>query len=489
MEQKQKPWTQDMQPVPSTVLASGEKTDEESRTVIRDAPRQFHGATARFEMIKTSVGARKAAATAGLASEGRIKIVSAQGGMDPGTYIIGDTATTLLASLTPDLQKSNGCRKQSVGIESPRSESEIFCLEEKDHGMLLGPMGSFHELPKVSSAADLIRTSSHDQSFHSVSQMRGVRQANIPTQYSDLVQTGYYRPSDLIARLYTSTAASLTSASAKSVAKASTAVAVAVGAPAGCGSSGAIFGGARSWARDGFGTTKVVTAPFAVASRETLHNLALGPALLRVTSTSSPELRVLPVERSGDQSPSPPPIRANTHSFSGLCLETSESRGPGNERGRSSHNFRLPKQERRAVINSAQETRTHRRDIRSPPRDKRIVEVASPKCGTTETRNTIKDFLSWNPPSLFPDEMEYGRVAGNCYGHHGDDVGGIIGREKPRGEDCARLSNTSTGESERQKKSIERYWTMVKDKIANGSPNTLGAGARSPLFELQPVRI
>lgn len=92
--------------------------------------------------------------------------------------------------------------------------------------------------PQVSSAADLIRTASHDRSSHSVSYTRGLRLANVPAAYSDVERTAYYRSSDRIGRLYTPTAAALTSTSAHIVAKAAATLAVASGAPAGSGGGG-----------------------------------------------------------------------------------------------------------------------------------------------------------------------------------------------------------------------------------------------------------
>lgn len=98
---------------------------------------------------------------------------------------------------------------------------------------------------QVPSAADLIRTASHDRSSHSLSYASGLRVAHVPAAYSVVERTGYYRPSDRIGRLYTATAAALTSVSAQSVAKAAAALAVASGAPTGGG------GGSRARAGGG----------------------------------------------------------------------------------------------------------------------------------------------------------------------------------------------------------------------------------------------
>lgn len=44
-------------------------------------------------------------------------------------------------------------------------------------------------------------------------------------------------------------------------------------------------------------------------------------------------------------------------------------------------------------------------------------------------------------------------------------------------------------EADRQCGSIARYWTMVEARVVEGSPNALGAGAKSPLVELPLVSV
>lgn len=205
-----------------------------------NVPTVLYGNATRFGMLKGSIAARKATAAARAASKSTL-----------GQSQLGGSNS---------ITRQTNTSQPSTCLESPNdnhlTEAPPFPPPED----LLGPMGSFKELPRVSSAADLIRTASHDRSSHSVSQARGLRLANVPAAYSEVERTGYYRPSDRIGRLYTKTAAALTSTSAQSVAKAATTLAVASGAPASSGGGG-VFGGARTrrggswndWHREGAG--------------------------------------------------------------------------------------------------------------------------------------------------------------------------------------------------------------------------------------------
>lgn len=451
-----------------SVQTGGRKVGEKShgsQTNNRDAWRQLHGNTSRFGMVKGSIAARKRATT-----KGRTNRVPAHAETDLKAH---DTNTTTVgfASAVHHKQRNAGqCGRDDSNEFPSRSKVRSFAHKEEqdDSNMLLGPMGSFNESPKVSSAVDLIRTASHDQSSHSISQARGLRQANVPALRAEVARTGYYTPSDRIARLYTSTAVSLTSASVQSVAKASDALAVANGAPAGCGSSGAIVGSsARSWVRSGFGTSKVVTAPFTTDSREILRTLALKPEAQHQAINGSHESSDQPAENAGNFLP--PSSKNQATEYGSRRLNSQNLDGKS------------------VVIPSLQDIRTYHRENRSPSPSKRIVEVSPSRTKrSTKARYAVDDFLSWDPPGLDSDEGEGVTATSNCYGRDGS----IGGRARRVGESrAAGPRSTSSAEGARQQLSIEHYWAAVKDRRVNGSPNALGAGATSPLIELSAVRV
>lgn len=481
----------------------------------KNAPRLLYGNTSRFGMVKGSIAARRANAAAAATA----KVRAPQTEAPETTPALGLSKTNLLVARAAPTAATTGDAPQiqsniQVDGESLASADENCEKERREGGdatRLLGPMGSFYELSKVSSAADLIRTASHDKSSHSVSQARGLRQANVPTAYSAIVSTGYYRPSDRIGRLYTSTAAALTTTSAQSVAKAAATLAVAAGAPAGSGSSGGSGGGGGgsggstfNKARNIGGLGKLVTAPFAAESREILHTLALQPAssrgalaaALSLGTKSSTAMAARPGagDDRGNQSPSP--------TAAGTSSEAFGSRSPGSPGG--------PK--KAVVIDSDQHTRTQRREMRSPPRGRRILEVApssggagpsisiggaDPTSGEAATGTgggegyAVKDFRSWNPAILGGIEGSSGGGGGSISQNAALDrcsssnaVGGgsgEVGTEREGGK--------AMSEAERQKESIDRYWETVEDRMLNGSPNALGAGAMSPLLELPPERV
>lgn len=482
-----------MQPLSS--VKTGGRTDGEkshgSQTHNRDARRQFHGNTSRFGMVKESIAARKRTTTAASATEGRTNRVPTHAETDLKAHD-ANTATADIASVVHHTQRNAGqCERDDSNEIPPRSKrrSSGYKEEHDDSSTLLGPMGSFNEVPKVSSAADLIRTASHDQSSHSISQARGLRQANLPALHAEVARTGYYKPSDRIARLYTSTAVSLTSASAQSVAKASAALAIANGAPAGCGSSGAIVGSsARSWVRSGFGTSKVVTAPFATDSHGILRTLALKPEAQRQVINGSRESSDRLAENARNLLLPSSKNQAMEYSSRHLDPQNLEGKESMDGEGES----RSPGQCKSVLIPSSQEIRTHRRENRSPPPSKRIVEVSpSREKGPTKARYAVDNFLSWDPPGLYSDDGEGGTATSNCYGHNnGGRDGAIGGRARRVGESRAAGSrSTSSAEAARQKLSIKRYRAAVEDRRENGSRNALGAGARSPLVELPTVRV
>lgn len=466
-------------------------------TFDKTAPRLLYGDTSRFGMVKRSIAARKASAAsaAAFASKSSRPLIQSNERLMMGVPNVVVAADTVEASTETAPPQHH--HRAKLPERNPTAVHDS-CQEDDQQNALLGPMGSFMELPKVSSAADLIRTASHDRSSHSVSQARGLRRANVPAAYSEIARTGYFRPSDRIGRLYTSTAVALTSTSAQSVAKAAAALAVAGKAPAGSGSSGGA-GGGSSIARSVMGGGKVVTAPFAAESREILQTLALQPASLRATLTaSSPQLspqRSTEAE-GGNQSPSPVGINT-TEAFDLLEQRSQASAQPdgaattvdGDERGGGSLTIVYerggsdsPSRQRgrpKVEICSAQDARTQRREMRSPPRGKRILEVASPRgMAPTEKAFPAKDFRRWNPPSLDSD-------AGGSQGV-ATDGGGNVGDVSSDGGQA--MTASLAAEAERQKASIARYWATVEDRIANGSPNALGAGSKSRLFELPLVR-
>lgn len=529
MAEPQQKWLEEgrHQPVPTFSLSELEAGDANNNSEGRvshvgnkNAPRLMHGNTSRFGMVKGSIAARRANAAAAAAASVRAPTT----GSTEHTPTSSSSKTSLVAARAATTATSTGDAPKTQTRPSPQlngdhedddpkgeeSYQDHRREEDKEAIRLLGPMGSFYELAKVPSAADLIRTASHDNSSHSVSQARGLRQANVPTAYSAIANTGYYRPSDRIGRLYTSTAAALTSTSAQSVAKAVATLAVAAGAPAGSGSSGGAGsnggGGGVSKARNNGSLGKMVTAPFAAESREILHTLALQPAssrgalaaALSLGTASSTAVAARPDEggERGNQSSSPTGAAASSEAFG--------PRSPGSP-GR-------PKKV--VVIDSEQHARTQRREMRSPPRGRRILEVApsnggvgpsgrgsgdgaAPSSGEAATDPdggggyAVKDFRSWNPAILGGIEGRGGGGGANINQHAVLDggssssaVGGGGGEAATGGGTVVRMS-----EAERQKESIDRYWNTVEDRMLNGSPNALGAGAKSPLLELPPERV
>lgn len=543
-EPQQQEWHEEgrHQPVPmftaSELEAGGANNSEERAAHFgnQNAPRLLYGNTSRFGMVKGSIAARRANAAAAAAAKVRSPETETTEHIPTSTssktsLLAARAATTAAATAdAPEIQTSQtaqldgNCgddfgkeeenRSNATPAHSNREEERR--EEDEEASRLLGPMGSFYELSKVSSAADLIRTASHDKSSHSVSQARGLRQANVPTAYSAIASTGYYRPSDRIGRLYTSTAAALTSTSAQSVAKAAATLAVAAGGPAGSGSGGGAGGSggggggsAFNKARKNGGLGKLVTAPFAAESREILHTLALQPAssrgalaaALSLGTASSAAVAARPAGGTGEggdtgnQSPLPTGASTSPEAFG--------SRSPGSP-GR-------PK--KAVVIDSEQHTRTQRREMRSPPRGRWILEVApssgdvgpssisggaAPSSGETAAAPdggggyAVKDFRSWNPAILGGIEGGGGGGGGGKSQHAVLDgsssrsaAGGGINGDVGAGGDTVKAMS----EAERQKVSIDLYWTTVEDRMLNGSPNALGAGAKSPLLELPPERV
>lgn len=493
-----------------------------------NAPRLLYGNTSRFGMVKGSIAARRAKAAAAAMAKTRSpqpEATEPTSSSSNASSLAASAATaTTATSDAPEIQSSqtkqlDGNREGNTAEEEEDRANVTIReiarrVDDEEASRLLGPMGSFYELSKVSSAADLIRTASHDKSSHSVSQAQGLRKANVPTAYSAIASTGYYRPSDRIGRLYTSTAAALTSTSAQSVAKAAATLAVAAGAPAGSGSSGGGGGGGGSNCNKGRingGLGKMVTAPFAAESREILHTLALQPASSRgalaatlslgtaastVAATRPAGGKEEGVNR-GNQSPSPTGVGTSSEAF--------ESHSPGSP-GR-------PKKD--IVIDSEQHTRTQRREMRSPPRGRRILEVAPSSGGVVPSSGSagaapssgeaaaapdggggyaVKDFRSWNPAIL--DGVEGGGGGGRGGGgssqrtvldgkSDSNAAGGGGNGEAGAGGDAVK----ATSEAERQKESIDHYWITVEDRMLHGSPNALGAGAKSPILELPPERV
>ncbi len=524
----------------------------------KSAPRALqYGNSSRFGMVKGSIAARRANAAAASAASAAAKAQSpraeqtAASSSASKTSLLAARATTTAVATAGASNQHEAGRTNQLGsnrIEAATAEEDCdpsslrqtppgSNLEQNvqgdenddgwDSSALLGPMGSFYELSNVSSAADLIRTAAHDKSSHSVSQARGLRQANIPTAYSEVASTGYYRPSDRIGRLYTSTAAALTSASAQSVAKAAATLAVSSGAPGGVGGGGAAGGGggngsASNRARNNGVGAKLVTAPFAAESREILQTLARQPASSRPklaagvvpvgnespSTVASAEQLAGGAGGSGNQSPSPTGAGAPLEGF-----DRSPGGGSGHGRGLESPGSpgRQKKKKKAIVIESAQDTRTQLRERRSPLRGRRVLEVApssggvdpasggvaASSCGGAAVASdegggyAVRDFRSWNPAVL--DGPDGGGADGR--GGHGqrggalDDRGGN-GASVGCGTGDKSGGNVKTmSEAEKQKESIDHYWEAVEDRMLRGSPNALGAGAKSPLFELPPERI
>ena len=522
---------------------SGSDHEENQGAYGKTAPRILHGSTTRFGMVKGSIAARKATAAAASSKARRLPATSATSSSPTWTTTTDNPSTT-----TGNHQQEQRTNDLKVFSEEGGPFSSGLSLGdggEQERSHVLGPMGSYYELPKVSSAVDLIRTASHDRSSHSLSQARGLRQASMPTAYANIASTGYYRPSDRIARLYTSTAAALTSSSAHAVAKATAALAVAAGAPAGkgCGSGGRGGHRARNTAAAG---GKVVTAPFAAESREILHSLAL---LQQASSSSSgaPATASSPPLRAneggggggGNQSPSPtggkesseayfspekiqrggepcPPtseedtsksakargirtsssateITGNSEKVGSLGGGTKDTVGASEKvKHRRGGSADLPRPGGAVLISSAQDTRTQLREMRSPPRGMRTLNVSVSSEGRETTTCGVKDFLSWNPVGLDGERKGQLTIAD---GNHSDGGvggeggggggGGGGGREAGGGGGSA---GTGLADAEKQKTSIARYWEAVDERILHGSPNALGAGAKSPLYDLPPVR-
>lgn len=518
------------------------------------APRLLYGSTTRFGMVKGSIAARKA--TAAAAAAGKVRRVSTKRSTSATSSTTANPARTPtsppptakgehqqmrfsnLKVFEEDGSYSSTALKHgdeifeaAADVEEVEDDEEHEDEEEKERN-LLGPMGSYYDLPKVSSAVDLIRTASHDRSSHSLSQARGLRQASMPTVYADVASTGYYRPSDRIARLYTATAAALTSTSAQSVAKATAALAVAAGAPAGKGAGGG-GGGGGSRGRNvgaggssnsgggagGAGGGKVVTAPFAAESREILHSLAaLQPAsstgMLASTASVTSNMR-----EGGNQSPSP--TGGETSEAFGsqkkiqLTATNSIGKLEGSERARGrtgsaseigdahevGDSVRVSADSARlggragagagaVLISSAQDTRTQLRLMRSPPRGMRTLSVATPPPSELEAMNTdyaAKDFLSWNPIGLDGERRGQSSFSDANHGHGNGagEGGGARGGGRAGG---AGYTGHVLADAEKQKISIARYWAAVDERILHGSPNALGAGAKSRLYDLPPVR-
>lgn len=445
-----------------------------NKALPKSAPRLLYGNTPRFDMVKGSIAARKATAAAVPKKAGGFPVKfteSSPPNISSANEILAPAGTSAL---------TEGVRPQNDSREDTLEETSLW-REYGEGKTSLGPVGSFNELPKVSSAADLIRTASHDRSFHSVSQARRLQQANVKATYSEITHTGYYRPSDRIARLYTSTAAALTSTSAQSVAKAAAALAVAAGPPASssCGQSrarGTTVGG------------KIVTAPFAAESREILQALALQPASSREAVTALLS-KGLPASSGREESPSPTsdkvgvvfrsPQGSSQHSQAkdeakgGVEGEEGSSDRAGIElTGSYDYLCLLPSSRLKEItISSAQETRTQLREKRSPPRGKRTLEAAPSNMGELTGGGYVpKDFRWWNPASLDDDVAVQ---SGSTEGFVGAD--GQVDR--------------ALVEAKKQNNSIGQYWAAVNDRIAKGSPNALGAGAKSPIYALPPVRI
>lgn len=206
----------------------------------------------------------------------------------------------------------------------------------------------------------------------------------------------------------------------------------------------------------GNNTGKVVTAPSAAESRQILQRLALQPAASR-----SLETFVLPPTSPNGarvtQSPSP----TNSKAADG---------------GARSH-----RATGKPVIISDQDTRTQLREMRSPPRGKRIVDVTmQPGAGIIDSSQGMRDLRTWNPASI-DDPVERQRAPLAVVGS-GVNGSSNMGSGREGGE------LTSVNEAYKQRASIARYWAMVEARVEEGSLNALGAGARSPLVELPLVR-
>lgn len=515
----------------------------EFRTFDKSA-RLVHGDLSRFGMVKGSIAARKATAAAAAGTGARTMSAIQNGNIwqpspnvpvfDAKGSVAHELSSTSIQRQFPSSDDGNVTIAREPAASTARVEHQ---RENQERDILLGPLGSFLEIPTVSSAADLIRTASHDSSSQSVSQTRGLRPAKVSTVHSKLSRTAYYRPSDRIGRHYTWTAAALTCTSAQLVAKAAVALAVSTG-DSKCGKGRTC--GSRSCTSPGGLGGKSVTAPLAAESRQILHDLALLPASSRENSLimplATPSLLPLTTIDTGkketsvstrqrpNQSPSPTESSAIATGMKGAAkssldsIETAEHPegdvsvdmmkvGPGSnftdgERDDVDHGslpIRLPQSPghesgAKVAIPSAQQTRTNLRDKRSPPRGKRTLDASpsSRRRQNTTARESdggyaAKDFHSWHPACLdgTGGEREVdAAVAGrdDCQGRIvcGGSRRGLEGRE-------GRMEG-SLAQAEKQRESIARYWTQVESRIVDGSPNALGAGSMSKLFELPPVR-
>lgn len=438
---------------------------------VRNAWRVLNGNNSRFSLLKGSIAARKTTTSNRVSrdtghSQPEISRENTVPGDAGATGTVHSGAESYPTLHSPIVHRPNG-------EHSP-------CTE-----MLLGPMGSFKELPRVSSAADLIRSASHDYSSHSQSQARDLRLANVSEAYVKVERTGYYRPSDRIGHLYTSTAAALTSSSAQSVAKSVAALVVARGMPVGSVGSDDL---SRPGVRGGsIVESRVVTAPSAADSREILQQLALQPASCRVSAASltSPTAAGYGRASGGNQSPSPKGEQqesfASSEQVDSLLSTNDEAavyqaHGESGCVGDSDGRTRFPSSRSTSLLLvSDQDRRTQRRDMRSPPPDRRVVEVSSPKRWESG-HSRIRDFSSWNPAILDENtSLKRFPVAESSSG---------CGRDP---ELAAYKQNIT--EAELQEKSIKGYWAMVEEKMEKGSPNALGAGAMSQIIGLPVVRL
>lgn len=465
-------WAQGTQHLESNSQNIGqevEKDGNEGRINLGNWREVLRSNESRFNMLKGSIAAKKGVAA--------VRIGGTTGQSQLTAMKQGDTSDSL------PTQNVAGGNEPCTVFESPalsrRNEGLHISAED-----LVGPLGSFKEHPKCSSAVDLIRTASHDQSSHSVSQALALRFANVPSAYSEVERTGYYRPSDRIGRLYTSTAVALTSSNAHSVAKATIALAAASGAPVG-GSNGKI--GSMTAARVGLsGGGKLVTAPSASKSGEILQRLAKQsashPEALSTSSTSADHRVDISRQRSllpADDEEGPGSFRKTYRT----APEREDKVARGNsgdedirriERGRISSK---PTTSSLPIIDSDQEKRITRREHRSPPRGRKIINVTPPRAENDETCPAI-DFTSWNPVAI-----DHGTTSPRAAAPSGD-----YGRSDRKDGVAPVVKGESLTEAELQKESITRFWAAVEARMRDGSPNSLGAGAKSPIVDLPAVR-
>lgn len=152
-------WSSDSSaaPVADPQLALGEfgpdgRDADYSQEVLGTVPRVLYGNTSRFGMVKGSIAARKAtaaairAARAGASehqhqeSEGSNEIPAVLPARVPTTTIVGDAG-----------RESRVSSDKSANIEKGPAEGDLVVpAVVNDDADLLGPMGSFKALPKVS---------------------------------------------------------------------------------------------------------------------------------------------------------------------------------------------------------------------------------------------------------------------------------------------------------------------------------------------------